>query len=90
MKIIEKLKKYLKESNEIHKRREESNASVNCPFCDIHYSTQEISEYEREVEIEGISMIRCYGCSGIFGVKTITYYEPYMSMFKKSIKIWRR
>lgn len=59
--------------------------SVDCPYCNLHYSIKDI--YKHEVEVEEldlkerdcdlwvqVSFINCRGCKTIFGIKTIHYH----------------
>ncbi len=86
-KLIKKIKKWIKESNENYKIRIIKQESVNCPHCNQYYSPLDIGNLEFETEIEDFSIIKCFNCCNIFGVKITRYYEPYSSMFRDNVKL---
>jgi len=87
MKIINIIKKWLKDSDDKYKARITRQESVSCPHCEQYYSSHAIGKLEFETAIENLSTIKCIKCGLVFGVKVKRYYEPCPSMFRSSIKL---
>ena len=88
MKLIKKIKNWIKESEESCRISYENENSVDCPYCLRHYSTKERIIYEKETDIKNIDVIKCLRCESIFGIKSHTGYDPVLFHWKTTVKIW--
>ena len=57
MKLINKIKNWIKESEESCRINYEIENSVDCPYCLRHYFVEEIEKLEKDTDIKNIAVI---------------------------------
>ncbi len=88
MKLFNKIKNYIKESEEACRINYEIENSVDCPYCLRHYFVEEIEKFEKNTDIKNIDVIKCLRCDNIFGVRSHVGYDPALLNWKTTVKIW--
>lgn len=84
-----KWKQFRTDAKEACQAKNERDNSVNCPYCNKHYTSEDLRDSEAETDVNDIAAVKCCKCASIFGVRRKVYYEPYLTSWKESLKMWK-
>ena len=82
---VKKIKNYFATKAEEHRQRQLNRESVCCPYCELLYrpnqisddtlSTKDIDHKRGSMKSQSLSFLRCRQCGKIFGVESNGYRE---------------